>query len=102
MIRYTTPTITLSIDTVLPEAEVYVTFQQGTKKLTKTDAEITRNAKTTTLVVSLTQSESASFKAGEPVMVQANWITADGTRNATKAASVTTIDNLLDEVISYG
>lgn len=104
MIRYTTPTITLTIEkTILPEgAEVYVTIQQGNKKLTKKNPEIERGEKNTVLLVELTQDESAKFESKDPAFVQVNWITSDGTRNATKAASVFIFDNLLSEVVEYG
>ena len=101
MIRYTTPTITLTINAVIPEgAKAIVSLRQ--KKI-QLDKEVTydRGDKTTTLIVELSQSESAKFDASEPVLVQVNWITPDGDRNATKVASVVAFDNLLDKVISY-
>lgn len=102
MIRYTTPTIILTVDKVLPgEAEIYVTFQQGDVKLTKMDADVALNTKTTTIDVTLTQAESAKFRAGEPVTVQVNWIDEDGTRDATRPATIAMFENLLNKVISY-
>lgn len=104
MIRYTTPTITLTIEkTILPmDAEVYVTIQQGNRKLTKKDPEIERGEKNTIISLTLTQQESAAFDSKEPAFVQVNWITADGVRSATKSASVFVFDNLLTEVVNYG
>lgn len=101
MIRYTTPTITLTINAVIPEgAKAIVSLRQ--KKI-QLDKEVTydRGDKTTTLIAELSQSESAKFASSEPVLVQVNWITPDGERNATKVASVVAFDNLLDKVISY-
>ncbi len=101
MIRYTTPTITLTINAVLPEnAKAIVSLRQNRKQLDK-EVEIDRGEKTSTLVVELTQSESAAFVSDAPVLVQVNWITPDGDRDATKVASVVAFDNLLDKVISY-
>lgn len=104
MIRYTTPTITLTIEkTILPEgAEVFVTLQQGIHKLTKNNPTVTRGEKNTVVALELTQVESAAFESKAPAFVQVNWITADGTRSATKVASVVVFDNLLAEVVEYG
>ena len=101
MIRYTTPTITLTVNAVLPEgARAVVSLRQKSRQLDKETA-VDRGEKSTTLHVELTQGESAMFASGEPVLVQVNWITPDGDRNATKVASVVAFDNLLDKVISY-
>lgn len=101
MIRYTTPTITLTVDAVIPEgANVYVSLKQKHYQLDK-EVAATRGNKTTTVTLTLTQKESAAFHSDEPVYVQLNWITEGGYRNATKVASVVAFDNLLDKVIAY-
>lgn len=103
MIRYTTPSIPLTVDTVIPnDAEIYVTFSQGSTAVTKTDVEVERGEETTSLLVTLTQEETADFKPFLPVMIQCNWILEDGTRTATDTASISTFDNLLSEVIEHG
>lgn len=102
MIRYTTPTITLKIPAVLPqEAKVIASIRQKQIQLDKEVIAITRGDKATTLVISLTQEESSRFCSRDPVLVQVNWITPGGMREATKVASVVAFDNLLDKVITY-
>lgn len=101
MIRYTTPTITLTINAVIPEgAKTIVSLRQKNKQLDK-EVSYDRGDKTTTLTVYLTQEESSKFCSCDPVLVQVNWILPDGDRNATKVASVVAFDNLLDKVIDY-
>lgn len=103
MIRYTTPAIPLTVDTVIPEgAQVYVTFSQGETALTKSEVDITRGETDTEIVVTLSQAETGLFKALAPILVQCNWLTNDGTRVATSSAMISSIDNLLDEVVEYG
>lgn len=104
MIRYTTPTITLTIENFSfpEECDIYVTLEQGTNELTKSDAEITTSGNNSVIKVTLTQAESGSFKQCAPVYVQVNWIDSLGVRNATKIAQVTAFENLLDKVIQYG
>lgn len=104
MIRFTTPTITLNIRgyTFPDECDIYVTFKQGNVEVTKTDPEIITTETGTTLKVELSQSETGQFKMACSVLVQVNWITTTGYRNATKIAQVNAFENLLDEVITYG
>lgn len=104
MIRYTTPTITLIIENFSfpEECDIYVTLEQGTVELTKDDAEVTPVGDNVVLKVTLTQTESGSFKMCAPVYVQVNWIDSDGVRNATKIAQLSAFENLLDKVIQYG
>ena len=101
MIRYTTPTITLTVNSVIPDgAKVIVSLKQKHYQLNK-EVTATAGEKKSTVVVTLTQEESSKFCSGDPVLVQLNWITAGGLRTATKVASVVAFDNLLDKVIDY-
>lgn len=104
MIQYTTPTITLNIRgfTFPEECDVYVTFKQGNVRIDKTDAEIIPTETGTTLKVPLTQAETGQFIMACSVLVQVNWITPEGYRNATKIAQANAFENLLDRVIVYG
>lgn len=102
MIRYTTPTITLIVETVIPASDIYVTFKQGKKKLTKDNPSVTVGDTTTTLLVPMTQEETAEFDSKDHVQVQVNWITPSGERYATRMSTVAAFENLLDEVIHYG
>lgn len=105
MYRYTTPTIPLTVDTIIPEgAQIYATFSQGDNRVTKSgsDMDVQREENETILIVTLTQEETASFKPYLPVMIQVNWVMDDGTRIATSTANISTFDNLLNEVVEYG
>ena len=99
IIQGVTPTFTLTVpDTVdLTQAlNVYATFSQGMNAITKTGEDITVAAHA--VDVYLSQEESLSFVKGV-VMVEMNWTYADGSRCATKKASVEWDDNLLQEVL---
>lgn len=103
MIRYTSPSIPLTVDAVIPiGADVYVTFSQGDVVVTKTDAELQRGETETELIVTLSQEETASFKPFMPILIQCNWVESGGTRTATDTASIGAFDNLLSEVVEYG
>lgn len=104
MIRYTTPTITLTISNfVLPDnVEVYVTLKQGTTIVTRDNATYEQNDSSLTISLTLTQEETGGFKPSSPVQVQVNWIDSFGVRCATKIATIASFENLLDEVITYG
>lgn len=105
MIQYTTPTITFIVETLLYESDdIYVTFKQdGKEKLTKSSVDILdRDDKTTTISVLLTQEDTGSFDYEKTVEIQVNWVTSDGSRDATMPYKEPVFRNLLDEVKSYG
>lgn len=104
MIKYTTPTITLTVESIdITPHDVYVTLEQGNKELTKKGADLIKQFEDdTTLTFVLTQEESASFDFSKSVSVQVNWITSDGVRAATEIRSIPVMRNLLDKVIAYG
>ena len=110
MIRYTTPTITLEVEGIdlTDNEDVYVSFEQGSRELTKSGNDLNISAETqgqttiSTIVVVLTQEETASFVEARNVAVQVNYINASGVRDATGIVSVGVGRNLLDEVIEYG
>lgn len=102
MIRFTTPTIPLTVDKDLTGADIYVTFSQGGVKLTKQNPEYTIEDSKTSLSVPLTQEETAKFTGSETkVNIQVNWIYPSGKRGATDIQSVKSLTNLLNEVIEY-
>lgn len=101
MIRYTTPTVELTVDAVIPEANVFVTFSQGAAVVTKSATDITRGENNTSINVLLTQEETSMFNASQPVSVQVNWITSQGIRIATDSAKLNILENLLSEVVEY-
>ena len=90
MIRATTPTFifTIKSDTLdLTQAEsIYVTFSQGSKKITKDGEDVTIDG-TKTVSVWLTQEESLALSEGE-MEVQINWTYEDAYGNHRRAATV--------------
>ena len=101
MIRGTTPTFELKItdDTVdLTEAtNVYATFAQWGKTITKTGNDIDVTAQQVDVYFS--QADSLSFSSGT-IEVQLNWTYTDGSRAATNIIKVVIGDNLLPEVLA--
>lgn len=100
MIRGTTPTFELKIadETVdLTEAyNVYATFSQCGKSLTKTGDDIEVTARQ--VDVYFTQAESLMFAPGA-IEIQLNWTYANGSRAATRKIKAIIEDNLLGEVL---
>lgn len=106
MRRFTTPTLPLSVPVDLTGADVRVSIKQGQRKLLKQDEDIiglTYDSETgkTTFSVRLSQEETGAFGAEKQVTIQANWIFADGTRDATNIKKIDVAENLLNEVIEY-
>ena len=105
MINYTTPTITLTVEGAdLTGQDVYVTLEQSGVELTKSGADLTLSYEDgdTTIVLSLTQEESAAFDYEKKAQVQVNFINAAGVRDATNIAQISVFKNLLDKVVNYG
>jgi len=109
MIRWTTPTITLTVEGVdLTETDVYVSLEQGALEMVKTGSALIITTETheqvtdTVIIFTLTQEESAAFNLGKAVSVQVNYISAQGVRDATEIKTISVARNLLDEVVSYG
>ena len=98
--RATTPTITFtfteqSLD-LTSAANVYVTFAQGSKAITKTGEDLTVQAKS--IAVSLTQQETLQFSEGS-VEAQANWTDASGNRACSEVVSIALTKQLLKRVV---
>ena len=105
MRRYTTPTHSLVVEGVdLTDMDVFVTYAQGCNKLTLQPDDATYDVDTgnTTVEVTLSQAQTASFVAGKRVAVQVNAIDSEGRRNSTSVKEVVVTQNLLDEEIEYG
>lgn len=104
----TTPTFTLTFtDTNLDlttASHVYVTFQSGINKVTKSDSALTIAAKT--IDVPLTQAETLLLiqnpNADEvtPVDVQANWTYTGGDRAGSEVVTYPFSRQLLPEVVN--
>lgn len=109
MINYTTPAITLIVEGVdISDNDVYVSLKQGCQEMTKKGTDLDISPQTvgqvtnTQISFTLTQEESASFDYNRNVMVQVNWISSAGVRDATEIKTISVMKNLLDEVIEYG
>lgn len=96
-----TPTVILTFSDVdCTEAQkVYVTFNSGRRKLTKsTDDSVAVTA--TEISVYLSQAETLAFLTGtNSVEVQVNFMFADGSRAVSEIARFSVAKNLLDEVL---
>ena len=101
MVQFTTPTIPMTVDADLTGNRVFVTFRQKNVAVTKEVSDFTVEGGVTTLYVPLTQEETGKFEATAVVSVQANWIDAGGVRGATAKEVIASLENLLDEAISY-
>ena len=98
MIRYTTPVYTLTVIGLDITAEtVYVTFRQNGTVVTITSPAMVLDHGNTVITCSLTQQQSAKFRAGQ-MEVQVNWTDASGDRGATYAKQVPVDVQRLDEV----
>ena len=98
--RATTPTFTFTFTEqtldLTTAAHVYVTFEQGTKAITKTGEDLTIQAKS--IAVSLTQKETLQFSEGN-IEVQANWTDASGNRACSEVVSIELTKQLLKKVV---
>jgi len=101
MIRGTTPTFELKIadNTVdLTQASnVYATFTQLDRSITKTGEDIVVTARQVDVYFS--QEESLAFKTGN-IEVQLNWTYNGGSRAATNIVKVYITENLIGEVLT--
>ena len=98
--KYTTPTFNLTFTEqgldLTQAANVYVTFQSGEMKLTKSGDDLVIGEKS--IGVKLTQRETAGFAVGY-VMIQANWTTGTGDRAASEIVNYMITKQLLAEVV---
>lgn len=98
--RGTTPTFTLTFTEqgldLTAAANVYVTFTQGIKTITKTGADLEVGEKT--IAVYLSQAETLMFSVGK-VEIQANWTTQAGNRAASDIVEYDFTKQLLQRVV---
>lgn len=98
MRQFTTNEDTIKVcDADLTEAKVYVTYAQGSRKVTVTDVDVAFNGKDSVVTIKLDQSQTGTFTVGK-ANVQVNWV-IDGERFATDVREMTITQNLLAEVI---
>ena len=98
MYRGTTPTIsfTLSSDIDLNSSEqVWVTFENHSKILTKSRSDLDIDAENNVIRLQLAQEETLSFTPGE-VKIQLRMLLADGNAIASRV-EVTTVDRILQD-----
>lgn len=100
MIRGTTPTFKLQITddqvNLLEARNVYATFKQRDKAITKSDEDIEVSAHE--VDVFLSQEETLKFKPGT-IAVQLNWTYVDGVRACSNIIYVDIGENLKPEVL---
>ena len=92
MNRFSTMTIEIEFDfDISSVSDVWLTFVQGTKKITKKKSQRQIAIKGNTATVTLTAGETGSFEAYSPVGVQRRWLDKSG---ASDSSSI--------EYISFG
>lgn len=105
MIKYTTPTFTLTVPVVLTDNNVYITFSQKdvdvTKKVGDTGVSMTVGEDSTVISCMLSQSESSEFSSRVEASVQVNWINSSGVRCATQKKYFKVYRNNLDSEVTY-
>jgi len=104
MIRYTTPTLTLTVkDADLTGMRVWVTLSDrfNVVKVTIDNPTTEKSGDDTIVSVTLTQAQTALFNAGSEVFAQVNYMTVAGVRMATSINSLTVTDNLIKSELSY-
>ena len=101
MRRYTTPTLKLIVEGVdITETRVFITMAQQRQSLTLDAQDMAYDGSDTTITVDFTQEQLANFSEGR-AQIQVNWVDANNKRNATSAASVAILGNLLERVVEY-
>lgn len=101
MIRFTTPVLALKVPVDLTGCDVWISLAQGHERLNIKAADVTCG-ETSVIRYPMSQSDTAGFKAGRPLTVQVNWISADGDRQATRQRQIVLNDNLLAKEVEYG
>lgn len=98
--RGTTQEVTITIiGWNLTGCDIYVTFRQGARKVTrKTMDSVTYANNATKIVLTLTQQETLTFEDKKSGLVQVRWIDASGDAHKTKTAKFD-VDELLYEAV---
>ena len=99
--RGTTPTVTLTVDTLdlTTLQSIYVTFRQGAAVLTKRGGEEDVTVEPHRITVRLSQADTLAFRDGR-VQVQLRALMPDGTALASGIATFPALEILLDGEIS--
>lgn len=98
--RGTTQEVTITIiGWNLTGCDIYVTFKQGARKVTrKTMDSVTYANNATKIVLTLTQQETLTFEDKKSGLVQVRWVDASGDAHKTKTAKFD-VDELLYEAV---
>lgn len=95
MRRYTTPTVTVTVEGIdLTDQDVLVTFQQQGRTLTVEAPAMALEGADTVISVPLTQLQTGGFAEGG-LSVQVNWLDGHGHRDATTVGWLQVEQNLL-------
>ena len=100
MVQATTPTFVLTLPQTVDLSEahnVYFTFEQAGRKITKTGESLSIDSNEVT--VSFTQAETVLMVVGM-AMLQLNWTYSDGSRACSNIVSLEVTRNLLNEVLA--
>lgn len=102
MIRGTTPALTLTVPVDLTGQQCELTIRQGQTRVVLTGDRLTVSAgENSVIACRLTQVETLGFAAGEPVLVQLRWISADGIASATYTTKLSVLEIQRNGVIAY-
>lgn len=83
----------------LTDCDIYVTFKQGTKTITKKSMDSVVFADNSTkITVTLSQQETLSFQDKKSGLIQVRWVDAAGAAHKTKTAQFE-VDELLYEAV---
>ena len=98
--RGTTQDVTITIRGYdLTSSDIYVTFKQGSKSVTKKTMDSVSYANNATkIILTLTQQETLSFEDKRSGLVQARWVDANGEAHKTRTAQFD-VDELLYEAV---
>ena len=98
--RGTTQEVTITIiGWNLTGCDIYVTFKQGARKVTrKTMDSVTYANNATKIVLTLTQQETLTFEDKKSGLVQVRWVDASGDAHKTQTARFD-VDELLYEAV---
>ena len=104
MVRWTTPTFTLTVKNVnLTGYQIYITIQQGSSVVTVNYADVALNVvgENSILTFTISQQDSAKFDFNNKANVQVNGINSDNHRVATDIMQIDVLANLIDRELTY-
>lgn len=103
MRRYSTPTITITVEDVdlTDAAKILVTFDQGHAEIiTKEPSTVKYDMGNSILSVDLSENETALFDYRRPVRIEINILTSKGERIPSDIVEIPVFENLLNRSMS--